>query len=60
MTNDKYYSWHSQSTTVKELKEPVCPTLVAAMGMGGANMTTPILIAVGSKNAKRENRKQSE
>lgn len=55
---NKYYEWHSPSTTVKELKEPTCPTLVAAMGMGGANMTTPILIvSIREREYLKENAK---
>ena len=44
MQEQRYYYWHSQSVVVKELEEPISPTLAAAMGMGGANMTTPIFI----------------
>jgi DNA (cytosine-5)-methyltransferase 1 len=38
------YEWHSQDLRVKEISDGVSPTLSVAMGMGGANMTTPMLI----------------
>ena len=38
------YEWHSQDLKCKEIKDDTSPTLSAAMGMGGANMTTPMLI----------------
>ena len=39
-----YYEWHSQDLRVNEIKDNVSPTLSSAMGMGGASMTTPMLI----------------
>lgn len=45
-----YYEWHSQDLRIKQTD--TCPTLNAAMGMGGANMTTPILIATEKQNNK--------
>ena len=38
------YEWHSQDLRAKEITDEVAPTIPAAMGMGGANMTTPMLI----------------
>lgn len=38
------YEWHSQALRVREIEDDVSPTLSAGMGMGGANMTTPMLI----------------
>ncbi len=40
----KVFEWHSQALRVKEIKDNVSPTLSAGMGMGGASMTTPMLI----------------
>ena len=48
--NDHYlfqpiaYEWHSQDLRVREIEDDIAPTLPAAMGMGGANMTSPMLI----------------
>ena len=39
------FEWHSQDMRAKEIKNNISPTLSAGMGMGGANMTTPMLIA---------------
>ena len=38
------YEWHSQDLRIKEICDGISPTLSAGMGMGGANMTTPMLI----------------
>ena len=38
------YEWHSQDLRAKEIKDDTSPTLSAGMGMGGASMTTPMLI----------------
>ena len=38
------YEWHSQDLRIKEIKDGISPTLSAGMGMGGASMTTPMLI----------------
>lgn len=40
----EYYNWHSQSHSAVEIADDCSPTLPAAMGMGGASMTTPLLI----------------
>ena len=40
----KVYECHSQDLRVKEIEDGVSPTISAGMGMGGANMTTPMLI----------------
>lgn len=42
--NTKVYEWHSQDLRLKEINNGVSPTLSAGMGMGGANMTAPMLI----------------
>lgn len=49
---DRYFYWHSQSLVATELKEPICPTLAAAMGMGGAVTTSPILILSGKRHTQ--------
>ena len=49
---DRYFYWHSQSLVATELKEPICPTLAAAMGMGGAVTTSPILIATEKRHTQ--------
>ena len=38
------YEWHSQDLRIKEINDGISPTISAGMGMGGANMTTPMLI----------------
>ena len=50
-----FFEWHSQDMRAKEIKNDVAPTISAGMGMGGANMTTPMLIAEVSKTYSVEN-----
>ena len=52
----KAFEWHSQDLRVKEIKDDVSPTLSAGMGMGGANMTTPMLIAYSVENHPADSR----
>ena len=39
-----FYNWHSQSVHASKIEDDVSPTIPAAMGMGGTNMTTPVFI----------------
>lgn len=39
-----FYNWHSQSVSASKIEDDVSPTIPAAMGMGGTNMTTPVFI----------------
>ena len=50
-----FFEWHSQDMRAKEIKNDTAPTLSAGMGMGGANMTTPMLIAEVPKAYSVEN-----
>ena len=50
-----FFEWHSQDMRAKEIKNDVAQTISAGMGMGGANMTTPMLIAEVSKTYSVEN-----
>lgn len=40
----EYYNWHSQSLACTKIEDDCSPTIPAAMGMGGTNMTTPMFI----------------
>jgi DNA (cytosine-5)-methyltransferase 1 len=40
----EYYDWHSQNVRASKIEDDCSPTNPAAMGMGGASMTTPLLI----------------
>lgn len=33
------YSWHSQRMDIAEIKDGICPTVPAALGMGGQTRT---------------------
>ena len=50
MLNNTFFAfdWHSQSLSIKPTV--VSPTLPAAMGMGGPNMTVPLLIVWRKNN----------
>lgn len=36
--NTYYYLWHSHSLTIKPITDNICPTVPAALGMGGSRM----------------------
>lgn len=40
----EYYNWHSQNVRADKIEDDCSPTIPAAMGMGGASMTTPMFI----------------
>ena len=56
------YEWHSQDLRAKKINDGCGSTISAGMGMGGANMTTPMLVqecyaldSVGSNSMKSSN-----
>lgn len=40
----EYYDWHSQNVRASKIEDDCSPTIPAAMGMGGASMTTPMFV----------------
>lgn len=54
----KFYYWHSHALQSYEIHN-ICPTVPAALGMGGASMTSPILI-VQEMPRNKSNDKENE
>ena len=44
MKEHKVYEWYSHNVTIRIPQKDICPPILAAMGMGGCSMTTPIYI----------------
>lgn len=40
----EYYKWHSPALTASKIEDNCAPPILAAMGMGGTSMTTPMFV----------------